>query len=249
MDKTDYKILIKNERAKIKVHTYLGFNSSMHLDSMLKNLAKEKIIIEKTTKLPISKEKIFLMKSIGFGKNPNNFIQLFPDENDELLYSYLKNYVKICKKDEKSLGLSDYYLNPNELQTLNKKKKEKDQKEIEESGREDQLRQVSLNNCKKEKGGKFLFDEELGQPSDTFFYFIKHKKGNIFNIIVKTLPPWFNGIESIDFTKPENELTKPFSFVAGNIDIRNFEIDLIENLFYDKVLIQKLIKSIKNIYQ
>lgn len=102
-----FRELIDIERKKIKNHIHLGLNTEIYVDSILRKLSEEGTVLDSTTNKPISEEKIFNLKSLLFGKNPERFNQYFPHEQSIDLYSYIKKYVKICLEDEVYLSEED----------------------------------------------------------------------------------------------------------------------------------------------
>ena len=106
MKNQDLNKLIELERKKIKKHLQIGFNLGMYYDYTLKELSKNGDVIDRSTKEPITKEKIFNLKSILFGINPKHFKKLFPNEDNENLYKYIKSYVKYCQDEEDYDGFS-----------------------------------------------------------------------------------------------------------------------------------------------
>ena len=185
MSDKDYKKLIQEERSKIKKPLRLGFSVGVRVDEEIRKLSNGEEVIDRQTKLPISKEKKIYLKSMLFGQNPDKFLQLFPGENDFFLYGYMKNYVRYCKENEEYLNEGGYTLNHNYANPANAEQIKKDEKL-------EGLRLVALSNCEKEDVGSFLFKNREGDPTIELFYFLKEIEEDNYDIIMKTLPSWFN---------------------------------------------------------
>jgi hypothetical protein len=236
MEDKEIQKLIELERKKIKKHPYLGFNTEMYLNSYLNQLSKSENVIDKNTNEPLTQKKIYKIKSILFGRNPKRFNEIFPKEDYKDLYEYIKSYVKNCEEEERFLesrGNTDLG------------RMDTDDEQIEKDEKEEKLRQLTLENCKKENGEKFLFTEESGDPPSSLHYFIDENDKESISIKVKTLPPWFDGSETIDFSKSNDELTKPFEYIVGIFRGKNNQVDFQQKLIFNEETIKRLSKSLE----